>query len=215
VTRHDSMTHDQAIELLPWLVNGSLAGEEYTAVSDHAASCVVCRRELGELEVLQQSISALGAHADLPVPDMRRINARIDAQLERETRKSSLVDAWQQFSTSHWRLAFVVQTAVLVAVVAILLIPREPTPEFTTLSTPEALPAGHYLRIVFDPTLSDVAVAEIVETSGLLAIAGPSDRGVVTLQFPATVDASERESALASLQDDDRVLFAQSVEGGN
>lgn len=209
------MTHDEAVELLPWLVNGSLDEIEHGAVKEHASSCVICRRELNELEVVQASIAALGEHTDVPEPDMRRINARIDAHLASASRGSQWLDAWRKFSTGRWQLAFAVQTAALVVVVGVLLIPREPTPEFTTLSTVESLPAGHYLRVVFDPTLPEVDLSGIIDANGLSVAAGPSNRGVVTLRFAETALASEREATLQSMQNDDRVLFAQPVEGAN
>ena len=53
---HEAMSHDECVELLPWLVNDSLQGRERQAVQAHATSCIICRRELAELEVLQHSI---------------------------------------------------------------------------------------------------------------------------------------------------------------
>jgi hypothetical protein len=209
------MTHDAAIELLPWLINGSLDGEERDAVADHATSCVICRRELDELEVLQQSVETLASRGVSPEPDMRRINARIDAQLQRESRGNALIAAWRRFSSSRWRLAFAVQTAVLVIVVGVVLMPAEPEPQFTTMTSAEELPAGHYLRVVFDPTLDDVAIAGIVETNGLSVFTGPTDRGVITLRFGDALAADERDSALASMRGDARVLFAEPVRRVN
>jgi len=215
VTTHEAMTHDAAIELLPWLINGSLDDEEREAVAGHAASCVICRRELDELEVLQQSVETLASRTETPVPDMRRINARIDAQLQRESRGHALVAAWREFSSNRLRLAFAVQTAALIIVVGVVLLPREPEPLFTTLTSSEAMPAGHYLRVVFDPTVAESDVADMLRTNRLSVAAGPSDRGVFTLRFADVVGASDREAVLADMQGDSRILFAQSVAGGD
>lgn len=209
------MTHEAAIELLPWLINGSLDDEEHGAVTDHAASCVICRRELDELEVLQQSVVALASRTEAAEPDMRRINARIDAQLQHESRGNSLVAAWREFSSSRLRLAFAIQTAALIAVVGVLLLPREPEPVFTTLTSTETIPAGHYLRVVFDPTVADGDVTGMLRTNRLSVVAGPSERGVFTLRFADAVTASEREVVLADMQGDSRILFAQPVAGGD
>ena len=53
----ESVSHEQAVELLPWLVNNSLDEQEKEAVLEHAHACVICRRELTNLQQLQNSIS--------------------------------------------------------------------------------------------------------------------------------------------------------------
>ena len=45
----ESVSHQQAAELLPWLVNDSLDAGEKENVLEHALACVICRRELDEL----------------------------------------------------------------------------------------------------------------------------------------------------------------------
>lgn len=215
MTAHESMTHEMAAELLPWFVNESLDPEERDAVAEHASSCVMCRRELDELQVLHKSVAAIGAAADLPEPDMRRINARIDAQLRSEQRENALAAAWRKFSSNRLRLAFAVQTAALIVIVGVLLLPREPDPVFATLTATEPLPTGHFVRVVFDPTVADDEVSGLLSATGLTVFSGPTDRGVLTLQFADTVSTDERTVITATLQGDGRILFAQPVEGGN
>lgn len=209
------MTHEEAIELLPWLVNGSLDDEEREIVAAHATSCVTCRRELGELEVLGQSINLLGSQHEPPAPDMRRINRMIDAQLEAASPGRALADAWRRFSDSRWRVAFAVQSLVVVVAAGVLLLPREQEPLYTTLSNTEQLPAGQYLRVVFDPTLAPPEVDDILRANRLTVMAGPSARGVVTLRFADGVAQPERDATMARMQSDARVLFAQPVQGGD
>lgn len=58
-----NMNCQHAIELLPWLINGSLDGEEGRLTRKHLAGCEECRREAGEAarawEVLTQHITSL------------------------------------------------------------------------------------------------------------------------------------------------------------
>ena len=147
----EPLPHDQASELLPWLANGTLDAGERDAVRAHARNCVHCRRELDDLQALAAAIAPADAEY-LPVPDMRRINARIDAELERERRGPALLGAVKRFAGSPWRLAFAVQTVVVIALAAVLLRPPAPEPGYTTISNPPSLPAGDYLRVVFDRT---------------------------------------------------------------
>ena len=61
---------DEAIELLPWLVNDSLQPDEREVVQAHATSCVICRRELDELRALHQAIDSTAAVIETPAPDI-------------------------------------------------------------------------------------------------------------------------------------------------
>jgi len=213
VTTHEDMGHDDAIELLPWLVNQSLQGGERDAVRAHAASCIICRRELAELELLQESIHAMAA--DAPMPDMRRINARIDARLEREARGRNLIATIRTLFASPWRAAFAAQSVLLVVIATLWLQAGPGEPEFRTLSNDETLPAGNYLRVVFNPTLNQAAIDALLADTGLSITNGPTERGVVTLRFAATVGASNRAAVTEALQKDTRVLFVQPVAGGD
>lgn len=209
MTTDEDMSHEDAIELLPWLVNESLQDGERDAVRAHAASCIICRRELAELEVLQESIHAMAAEA--PEPDMRRINARIDAQLERETRGLNLLAGLFKLFASPWRVAFAAQSVLLVAIATLWLQAGPGEPNFRTLSTAETLPAGNYLRVVFNPTLDQAAIDALLAGTGLSVASGPSERGVVTLRFAGTVGAGDRAAVTEALQKDARVLFVQPV----
>lgn len=213
MTRLEALSHDEAIELLPWLVNGSLDAEERHAVGAHASDCVICRRELAELTALDAAIRS--SAADAPAADMRRINARIDARLERQTIRARIIAAIRNSLRSPWRIAFAVQTVALVVVATLFLQSQRGAPEFTTLTTPATLPPGHYLRVVFDPTIESTAVSSLLGEFELRAVAGPSERGVYTLQFAESTGSGEREAAIAALRNDNRVLFAQPVRGGD
>ncbi len=214
MTMHDELSHDEAIELLPWLVNNSLDADERETVAAHASACVTCRRELAELKVLHSSAQEAAAHGVAPEPDMRRINARIDAQIERDNRTARLLEALRDFFQSPWRVAFAVQTIVLFAVAFLWLQPQTAEPEFRTLTTVQTLPDGHYLRVVFDPNLDSVVLTELIDSGNLAIAAGPSERGVYTLSFAEAASAEERERIAALLLEDTRVLFAQQVVGG-
>ena len=207
------MGHEESIELLPWLVNGSLTASEREAVQAHAESCIVCRRELAELEALQESIQAPAFV--VPAPDMRRINARIDAQLERESRGQNAIAALREFFASPWRAAFAAQTLALVVVATLWLQADTNEPQFRTLTSTEALPAGNYLRVVFDPNLEPAVIDALLVDVGLGVASGPTERGVLTLRFADAATEADRAAASDALRNDPRVLFLQPVSGGN
>ncbi len=213
MTRYDVRSHEESIELLPWLVNNTLRGDEREAVEAHAKSCIVCRRELAELEALRESVQA--ASATVPAPDMRHINARIDTQLDRESRGRYLLEGLRDFFSSPWRAAFAAQSLALVAVAAMLMQSGTGEPQFRTLTTTESLPEGHYLRVVFDPSLEQATIDGLLADAGLAVAAGPSERGVLTLRFAEAADDADRSAVAATLRSDPRVLFLQPVATGD
>jgi hypothetical protein len=208
------MTHDKARELLPWLLNDSLQTHEHEQVREHAAHCVICRRELVELRSLRNSIASADTVHAIPDPDMRRINARIDAFVAKENRWRDWLARLREFGDSPWRIVFAAQTAVLIAVAAVLLWPSVERPEYTTLTVPETLPEGQYFRVVFEPALPAAELSSLLETLQLSIIDGPSGQGVYTLKLPAVASIAERDALLAKLQASNGVSFAQPVTGG-
>ena len=211
---HEPMSHQEAIELLPWLANESLDAGERDAVQRHATDCVICRRELAELSALRRSIGSEAARVEAPEPDMRRINARIDAQLERELWPRRLLATVRAWLGSPMRIAFVAQSAALIAIAAVWLQPSDTDPAYRTLTTAEPLPAGHYVRVVFDPGVDDAGVASLLEPTDLTVVAGPSARGVVTLRFADDTGGDERDAIIRQMREDGRVLFAEAVDSG-
>jgi anti-sigma factor RsiW len=209
----ETMPHDRAAELLPWLVNDSLDAGEREAVREHATSCVICRRELAQLETLRTAIVSADASGTVAAPNMRRINARIDALVDSETAGGILLAKLREWFKNPWQVAFVVQTALLVALVALWQLPQRPEPEFTTLTEPQTLPDGHYVRIVFDPTFGAARISTLLEGTGLSVATGPSVRGVYTLRFDEGTSDADRAAIVAALHGASGVLFVQPVAG--
>ena len=208
----EGISHEQAVELLPWLANDSLPDAERAVLEEHAHACVLCRRELAELRDLHASISRLDAEIAIPAPDMRRINARIDDLLQRQTRGRR---AWEKLIglfENPWRVAFAAQTAVLLAVAAAWIWPADPGPVFTTLTSPQVLSDGRYLRVVLDPALDEAAVAELLGENDLSIVVGPSARGVYTLSV--AVPSAELDAVAEALRASPGVILAEPVVVG-
>lgn len=202
-----SVSHEQAIELLPWLVNGSMGAEEKENVREHALTCVICRRELEELERLRDSIAGAAESRHIPAPDMRNINARIDGQSRRWEMMSWLRDT----IFNPWRLAFAAQTGLVIVLAAVLLWPGSEDPEFTTLTQPQNIPDGHYVRVVFSPDLTASDLSGLLDEMRLTVADGPSARGVYTLGISQTMSEDDRARLLENLQREPNVLFARRV----
>lgn len=211
---HESVPHEQAMEMLPWLVNNSLSTDERDTVLDHAQSCVVCRREIKALEDLRDSIESLSSAISIPTPDMRNINARIDKLIDRRNwgRRSA---SWiGEFFTSPWRAAYVAQSVLLVVFAAALLLPATRDTEYTMLTQTPDLADGHYVRVVFSPDLTQFKINELLDDLELRIIAGPSSRGVYTLAVENSIVVEDRDAVLVKLSKNRNVLFAQPVNHG-
>lgn len=209
------MTHEEAVELLPWLVNGSLRSDESDAVSRHATACVACRREIRQLEVLKEGFDRLSAAVDVPDADMRSINARIDARMARGRLPGWLHARIAAALGTPWRFAFAVQTVLVLALGAAWLSPSGEDAAYTTLTAVESLPSGDYVRVVFDPALSDASLQQLVAETGMVIVAGPSRRGVYTLGWSGEVPEEHRDAVIASLRRQETVLLAEPVRLGN
>ena len=205
----ESVSHEQAIELLPWLVNNSLDEREKEAVLEHAQACVICRRELTNLQQLQNSISDTSSTSPLPEPDLRNINARIDALIDRQNWGRELWSRLREALDSSWRIAFAAQTVALIALAAVLFWPEPRSEEYTTLTQVQNLPDGQYLRVVFSPDLQQSQLTNLLDKHKLTIVGGPSIRGVYTLGVTNT--SAYDDILLSGLQDDPDVLFAQPV----
>ena len=205
----ESVSHEQAVELLPWLVNNSLDEQEKEAVLEHAHACVICRRELTDLQQLQNSISNTSNTSPIAEPDLRNINARIDALIDRQNRGRELLSRLREVLDSPWRIAFAAQTAVLIALVTVLFWPEPRGGEFTTLTQSQNLPEGQYLRVVFSPDLQQSQLTTLLDKHDLTIVDGPTVHGVYTLGVANTSLYSDM--LLSSLQGDPDVLFAQPV----
>lgn len=206
----DNLTHEQAIELLPWLVNESLPAGELELVLGHARSCVICRRELDELRRLRELVDAARPGV-VPEPDMRRINSRIDKLIADEKRPALLLARVGELFTSPLRVAVALQAVMLLVLGGLLLRPDASAPEFTTLTAPVELPAGQYLRAVFDPDLPGTEIETLIAGSGLAIVGGPSPRGVYTLSYTGITTAEERAQVLTALQEHPQVLLAEQI----
>ena len=214
MTAHKSVPHEQAMELLPWLINDSLNRDERATVLAHSQSCVICRREMKALEDLRDSIQRLFGTVSIPTLDMRIINSRIDKHISMQNRGRRVVTWLGELFRSPWRTAYAAQTVLLIVLAAALLWPATRDTEYTTLTQTPDLAAGHYVRAVFSPDLTHSGINDLLEDLQLRIVAGPSDRGVYTLATENSNAVEERDDALELLSQNQGVLFAQPVNQG-
>jgi hypothetical protein len=209
VNVRENFSHEQAMELLPWLVNDSLDESEKEAVLEHAHACVICRRELSSLQKIRDSVSDTSSTLPIPEPDMRRINAQIDEIIDGRKSWRGLIIRFRNLFNSRGRIAFAAQSVVLLALVMILVWPEPEDAQFETLTQTDSLPDGHYVRVVLSPDIQQSQLKDFLDQHELTIARGPSNRGVYTLGVASRTQ--NIDMLVSNLQGDPIVLFAQPV----
>jgi hypothetical protein len=204
VTEPAALSHARASELLPWLINGTLAGGEREGVEQHVRACMVCRRELKEQQRLHAAVRA-----------RRNVDVSAEAGFDRLDRE---LDAVPGAAPPRWRIRygtaaapFALAAAAGVAVLAVLLwftpLPNLDRDDYRTLATP--LAEGALLDIVFvDETTAAQMQALLDDIDGEI-VAGPSELGRYSVRVAG--NQPDRESLgdlLGVLSADPRVRFA-------
>ena len=200
--------HDEALRLLPWLVNGSLEAEERSWVDAHVAGCPECRGERVLLEdlhaaCLQDEESDAGVDAG-----WRRVSACVQPRV-------SAPSAWQAWRRRWarapgwvgWTLA--TQAALLVAAGALLLtaLPRPVAtpPAYHTLGTSSA----GTLMVMVDPAMREAQWRRLLQASGARIVDGPNAAGAYMLAVPPGRSARACDALRAA----PGVLLVERIDG--
>jgi hypothetical protein len=203
VTDFEPLPHTRAFELLPWLINGTLAGAEREAVEQHVRACIVCRRELKEQQRLHASVRA-------------RRTADVSAEAGFD-RLDGELDTVVGVARPRWRIRyttaapFAVATAAGVAVLAILLwftpLPELNRGDYQTLGTPPADAA--LVDIVFADETTAAQMQDLLDDIDGEIVAGPSRLGRYSVRVANDrTNDDELDKLIGVLAADPRIRFA-------
>ena len=198
------VSHERAFDLLPWLVNGTLAGGEREAVEEHARTCIACRRELKQQQRLHTVVRA-----------RRTSDVSAEAGFELLDRE---LDAAGRTEGPRWRIRysgaarFAVAAAAGIAVLAVLLwftpLPQLTDRTYLTLTTPAPGDAA-LLDIVFAADTTAAEMQALLDHIDGEIVAGPSELGRYSVRVrDDAVDDSRLAELLGALAADSRVRFA-------
>ncbi|HEY8521883.1 MAG TPA: zf-HC2 domain-containing protein [Gammaproteobacteria bacterium] len=193
--------HEDVIELLPWLVNGTLSDAERERVERHVRSCLPCRaarRTEQRLAALVQAQPTVRLSAERGFEELL-------AQVEQPAPRRRL-------GVAPRHAALLAAGVAAAAVIAWVGLPDAgDRGEFATLTT-HARADARRLDVIFAPDASEADVRGLLREIGGTIVAGPTELGRYTVQLDG--DARDVDAAIARLRADERVRFAaRSFEG--
>jgi hypothetical protein len=219
-------SHDEAFELIPWLVNGRLPREEQDSLERHLAECVECRREADAQRQVRNAIRQDESNVEYaPHASFQKLWSRIEESQQDEVSGKGIDrgadrNGWPTASDrkrsppQRWMLAAGMFLALGLGLVLALRWPAESpdrASEYRTATTPPAQPDREgEIRAVFAPNVTIDELTRIVSEARLTIVSGPSDSGVYTLAVQPGRGMPAAD-ALAQLRSDPRVRFAEPV----
>jgi len=203
VTEAAALSHARAFEVLPWLINGTLAGDEREAVEQHVRACIVCRRELKEQQRLHAAVRA-----------RRTVDVSAEAGFDRLDRE---LDAVPGAAPSPWQIRyraaapFAAAAAAGVALLGILLwftpLPDLDRGGYETLATAPA--EGALLDVVFADETTAAQMQELLDRIDGEIVAGPTELGRYSVRVATDQpDRAKLDKLLGVLAADPRIRFA-------
>lgn len=236
MNRHTLQTedqHQQILLLLPWYLNQSLDLAERQRVESHLRRCILCRRELIDLDKLA---TALKQASDLQVAAEASFNGlREKLQIALPTRQRPElfivpppVDHGPDLSGNNanrhkpfW--AFLGSREAQLAIAASLLLAIIPlamhygrsaaTSGYYTLSDakpPESI-IGPQLRVVFSKSISDTDIKALLVQIHGQRVAGPNTVGAYTVRLGSGEDAPTLSDTMGFLRKQQNVMLAEPV----
>jgi anti-sigma factor RsiW len=182
VVRLDAPPHKVAHVLLPWLVNGTLEGDELAFVQQHVDECPNCQHEVEWLRELHAACIAGEAMPGASAA-FRNLRHKLEA---REGRDSIARLRRSEGRTRRWLpWALAAEFAVIVVLGALLLTSADSPVLYRTLSADNvAVPATGSLVVVFHPTTSVAEVQRILRGAGARIVDGPTQANAYVIDVP-------------------------------
>jgi hypothetical protein len=171
VVQLEDAAHQSTQSVLPWLLNGSLQGEERQRAESHLAECPRCQREAAWLRQVGTAYDALEME-----PELEGAFDKLRPHLEpRSTWRERMLAPFRQLvhdaqSWTRWTVA--VQSCALLALAVVLVANREPEKTYITLGAPAAAATGNAV-VQFDPAIGEARVRSILAAHGARIVNGP------------------------------------------
>jgi hypothetical protein len=195
--------HDEVQQLLPWLVNGTLAPDEAARVEAHLADCAECRGELVAERQLAAAVQSISLDSE---GDWERLERRLNA--EGPARIRPFVAIWRKRVPLGWAVASPFAAAAALALVFVNVSPRQSAePQYRALGSSAAMPTAN-LVVQFQPATRVSDMQGALESVDARMVDGPTGTGAYLLR----VEQGKRELALKTLRDNQAIALAEPID---
>jgi len=217
---HSAQTdeHQDAWQLLPWLVNETLAIGERERVLAHVKTCVPCRDEIEQQRLILTTMQKVDPLSHGAPSGADALLERIDSAERRDAigapPKSARFREWKTLATQPVAIAASL-AAVLIAVGLIALPPadNDDAAVYRTLTDVADLPVSDapFLAVIFAGQLPESERLRILGEIGGQIISGPSTEGLYTIAIESDATDENLSVLLQQLRQDPRVRFAEHI----
>jgi hypothetical protein len=200
--------HEQAQQLLPWYVNGTLEPDEAAMVEAHLAQCAECRADLAAEQALSREVAALPLDVEHA---WSTLSDRIEAAGP-PRRLAEPVPFLRRKVAIGWALGGPFAAAAAVAL-AIAVVPGAPPPAGETYralgSAPTTAPGNALVMFRSDARDSDLRAA--LAKAGARIVDGPTASGAYVVR----IAPASRALALDGLRATPQIVLAEPIDPGS
>lgn len=222
-------SHPEMFQLLPWYVNKTLSGQELKAVELHLSVCLVCKRELIQLQKLADAVVREDTLDSVENASFARLKKRLHQKplvqdsiaampvINSDSRPLILnlkKSGQRKPAEYYWplRTALALAAVLLISLVVPLRIATNlnAVNDFRTLSDaePKAL-ATDEIRVVFAEGISRKKIHSVISRiNGQFVDNEPTEQGVYTVKLSNT-GINKVMDTLNLLKKDENVIFAE------
>ena len=201
--------HQAAQAVLPWLLNGTLAGEERAGVERHLQECAPCRADLDALRALRASAAQPDPDCD-PEHALARLLPALDAGEARALPPRPTLLQRLAANDARWLLRFAAAQFAVIALLGGLLLARTPEDAGTYRALGAQAPAQASLVLVFAPDTPERELRRIARAGGVRIVGGPTGAG----GWLAVTPDGQLAPALARLRAEPSVVLAEPLGTG-
>lgn len=189
----NSMNHEELEKLLPWYVNGTLAGEELQAVEAFVEANESARTQVEFLqqvrnEVREEQAGSPGAFG------LQRLNAAIASQ-QADTTEAS--DTTNVVKLSRWRMAAAVAGLVVMLQAGLLFNTFQQEPAYVPLGVDSD---AQLVQVIFQEDATEGEIRSLLQEVGASISSGPGALGIYRLELELQQQDSEVDQLLERLR---------------
>jgi hypothetical protein len=223
--------HQEFTLLLPWYVNKTLQGAELKSVEAHLSVCLICKREVIQLQKLAQAVVHEGTLDSAEQASFNRLKMRLHGQsqpsrniIQQEQDKSTVSAHATPFGKPkkrRWTAGGALARPALAMAAAVLLSLTVIMPQYAENDMPlgnsfrtlsdgqqESIDANE-IRVVFAENIDQQQKDKILERIHGQVIDTPTAQGVYTVRLHRDIASKHLLEVVELLRKDSNIVFAE------